>query len=69
MTILPPPGVMAKSRCMGTDPPPQMTLETVRLLQREGCAYFPWLGALLIGSRLLAQTVKRWYTAQFDTWL
>ena len=32
-------------------------------------AYFPWLGALLLGYCLLAQAVKRWYTARFDTWL
>jgi Mg2+-importing ATPase len=31
--------------------------------------FFPWLGALLLGYCLLAQTVKRWYTARFDTWL
>jgi Mg2+-importing ATPase len=32
-------------------------------------AYFPWLGALLLGYCLLAQAVKRCYTARFDTWL
>ncbi len=32
-------------------------------------AYFPWLGALLLGYCLLAQAVKRWYTARSDTWL